>query len=195
MLEAMVSVVAERGYGQTTIVEVAAQAGVARKTFYEHFGDLETCFLEAYVWLMERLRSFVAPAWEREGVWVDRVRRSRAAILTAVTYRPEGARFAMVEAIAAGPRARQQHREAIAAFAPYVDEGRDVTEFGDRLPGMLSRVVTGGAASRIASEVAAGRADQLRRLRPELLHFVLLPYVGPERAWEEVEKDRARLRH
>jgi AcrR family transcriptional regulator len=194
MLEAMVSVVAERGYGQTTIVEVAVRAGVARKTFYEHFGDLETCFLEAHAWLLERLRSFVAPAWDREGAWVDRVRRSLAAILTAVAYRPEGARFAMVETIAAGPRAREQHREAIAAFAPFVDQGREMTEFGDRLPGLLSRVVVGGAASRIAAEVAAGRADQLRRLRPELLHFVLLPYLGPARAWEEAEKDRTRLR-
>ena len=67
MLEAMIDTVAEQGYNATTIVEVARRAAVARKTFYEHFGDKETCFLAANDWLLERLANYATPAYERPG--------------------------------------------------------------------------------------------------------------------------------
>src|SRR6266513_2992964 len=40
--------VAAKGYAATSVADVIALAGVSRKTFYEHFGDKEDCFLAAY---------------------------------------------------------------------------------------------------------------------------------------------------
>ena len=48
ILEAMVEVVAERGYPETRVVDIIERAGVSRKTFYELFADKEECFLAAY---------------------------------------------------------------------------------------------------------------------------------------------------
>jgi AcrR family transcriptional regulator len=69
MLEAMIDAVAEQGYNATSIVEVARRAGVARKSFYEHFGDKETCFLAAHDWLLDRLAGYALPAYERPWPW------------------------------------------------------------------------------------------------------------------------------
>jgi len=43
LLEAMVSVVARRGYQQSTVKDVISQAGCSRSTFYAHFADMEDC--------------------------------------------------------------------------------------------------------------------------------------------------------
>jgi AcrR family transcriptional regulator len=193
LLEAMIDTVNDNGYQATSIVEVAARAGVSRKTFYELFGDKEGCFIAAHDWLIERLMAFLAPAWQRPGGWTDRVRRSLAALLTAISYRPEAARLAMVETLAAGPRARERYRAALSALAPYVDQGRSDTPLGAELPSRVSRIVVGGAAALVFEQISAGHASELRQLHPELLYLILLPYLGHERASEEMQRSRARL--
>jgi AcrR family transcriptional regulator len=188
MLEAMIDTVAEKGYNGTTIVEVARRAGVGRRTFYEHFGDKESGFIATHDWLLERLASYAAPAYERPGAWPERVRRGLAALLTAIAYRPEGARLAMIEVLAAGPRAHRRHLAAIDAFVPYIDRGRAEAPLGSALPPNLARIVAGGVAARIHDQVAAGHTSELRNLYPELLYLVLLPYLGHERAQEEMQR-------
>jgi AcrR family transcriptional regulator len=192
MLEAMIDTVAEQGYNATSIVEVARRAGVARRTFYEQFGDKESCFLAAHDWLLERLANYAAPAYERPGPWSERIRRGLAALLTAIAYRPEGARLAMIEVLAAGPRAHRRHLAAIEAFAPYIDEGRNESRFGSRLPPTLARIVAGGVAARIHEQVVTGHTGELRCLHPELLYLVLLPYLGRRRAYREMQNAAAR---
>jgi AcrR family transcriptional regulator len=188
MLEAMIDTVADHGYRGTTIVEVARRAGVGRRTFYEHFGDKENCFLAAHDWLLERLANYAAPAYERPGPWPERVRRGLAALLSAIAYRPEGARLAIIEILAAGPRAHRRHLVAIDAFVPYIDQGRSETPLGPALPPNLARIVAGGVLARIHEQVATGHTSDLRRLHPELLYLVLLPYLGHDRAHQEMEK-------
>jgi AcrR family transcriptional regulator len=43
LLRAMVSVVARRGYQQSTVKDVLSQAGCSRSTFYAQFADMEDC--------------------------------------------------------------------------------------------------------------------------------------------------------
>ncbi len=43
LLEVMVSVVARRGYRQSTVKDVISQAGCSRSTFYAQFADMEEC--------------------------------------------------------------------------------------------------------------------------------------------------------
>ena len=131
-------------------------------------------------------------AWRRPGTWDDRVRRALAALLTAIAYRPEGARLAMIETLAAGPRAVERQQAAVRMLIPFVDEGRAETSLGPNLPASMARIVVGGAAALIFEQVRAGRAGELRALHPELLYFVLLPYVGHERAFAEVAAARGR---
>src|SRR5271166_986192 len=43
LLDAAVSVVARRGYQQSTVKDVISQAGCSRSTFYAQFADMEDC--------------------------------------------------------------------------------------------------------------------------------------------------------
>ncbi len=48
MLRAVALAVAEKGYGETVVTDVIERAHVSRKTFYEHFADLQDCFRQAH---------------------------------------------------------------------------------------------------------------------------------------------------
>ncbi|MWK38860.1 TetR family transcriptional regulator [Actinomadura sp. J1-007] len=45
LMRAAIAAVAEKGYASTTVADVVGRARVSRKAFYEHFPDLERCFL------------------------------------------------------------------------------------------------------------------------------------------------------
>jgi AcrR family transcriptional regulator len=190
MLEAMIDAVAERGYNHTSIVDVAARAGVGRQAFYEQFGELESCFIAAHDWLLERLANYVAPAYQRPGPWPQRISRGLDALLTAIAYRPQGARLALIEVLAAGPNAHQRHLSAIETFTSYLDQGRDETPLGPSLPPNVARIVAGGVAARIHQQVATGHTSELPGLHRELLYHVLLPYLGHQQAHQEMQKAR-----
>jgi len=46
LLEAAASLAAERGIAGTSIASIATQAGLAKRVFYEHFADKESCYAE-----------------------------------------------------------------------------------------------------------------------------------------------------
>jgi len=182
ILEAMIDTTAERGYHNTSLSDVSARAGVARDTIRQQFGDKELLFIAAHDWLLRRLANYVVPAYQQPGPWPQRISRGLSALLTAIAYRPQGARVAIIEVLAAGPRAHERHLAAIETFTPYLDRGRDETPLGHKLPPSLATIVAGGIAARIHQQVATGRTSELDQLHPELLHHILVSYLGRARS-------------
>jgi hypothetical protein len=60
------------------------------------------------------------------------------------------------------------------------------------MPARTARILIGGAASVIFDEIVAGRVEELPRLLPELLYYVLVPYLGREAALQEARAAAAR---
>ena len=48
LLAGMTAAVAHKGYAAVTIADVVAEAGVSRRTFYEHFTSKQDCLLACY---------------------------------------------------------------------------------------------------------------------------------------------------
>ena len=69
LLEAVGRTVAERGYAAATIEDIVRDAGVSKKTFYEHFPDKLGCFLAAYEAASDELYEHVRAAQEAPGTW------------------------------------------------------------------------------------------------------------------------------
>jgi AcrR family transcriptional regulator len=191
ILEAMIDTAAERGYRNTSLSDISARAGVGRDTLRQQFGDKERLFIAAHDWLLERLANYVVPAYQQPGPWSERISRGLRALLTAIAYRPQGARVAIIEVLAAGPRAHERHLAAIETFTPYLDQGRDQTPLGHKLPPRLATVVAGGIAARIHQQVATGHTSELDQLHPELLHHILVSYLGRRQAQQHLTRARS----
>ena len=189
--QAMIEVVSERGYPDTRVVDVIGVAGVSRKTFYELFDSKEDCFLAAYDVLLDNLLGEATEAFESKpgAPWADRVGGALEALLAHLSKHPAEARFAIVEVLAAGPKALTRRDAALRQFTGFLESGRSETPF--ELPGITSVAVAGGVNELLYSEILHGAASRLPSRLPDLMFWITLPYLGAEGA--AAQRERVRL--
>jgi AcrR family transcriptional regulator len=190
VLEAMVRVAAAKGYEATTVADVIEFAGVSEDDFQQMFEDKTACFLEAYDAVIDVLVAHVTSAFEAAAgePWPERVVAFLRALVELLAMEADIARMAMVEVTAAGDEARERYRAALARFTPFLEEGRSYSGQGDELPPDTARFAIGGATSMIFDEIRAGRGPELTRLLPDLVFAMLMPYLGPEAADDEMRR-------
>jgi len=189
--QAMIGVVSERGYPETRVVDVIGVAGVSRKTFYELFESKEDCFLAAYDVLLGNLLGQATDAFESKpgASWAERIGAALKLLLEHLAVHPGEARFAIVEVLAAGPKALARRDAALRQFSGFLESGRSETSV--ELPGITSLAVAGGINELLYSEILHGAIGRLPSRLPDLMFWVTLPFLGAEGA--TAERERARL--
>jgi AcrR family transcriptional regulator len=194
IINAMVSAVAQRGFGETRVVDVVDRAGVSRATFYDLFDDLEDCFLAAYDHVSGRLLETTAAAFDEDpsAAWPERVRAGAVALLELLASWPEGARLAIVEVLAAGPNALVRRDAVLRRLAEFVDVGRGQSPI--ELPAITSVAIIGGIQELLYSEVIHGATAQLPARQPDIVYWITQPFLGYEAAAAERERARQSLR-
>lgn len=186
----MLRVAAAKGYEATTITDVIEAAGVSQESFDETFESKEACFLEAYDAVFDVLIAHVGSAFEAAAgePWPERIAAALGALVELLAAEAGIARLSMVEVTAAGDDARARYRAALARFTPFLEEGREYSSQTDELPADTARFAIGGATSMIFDEIRAGRGPELQRMLPDLVFAVLMPYLGPEAAEDEMRR-------
>jgi len=190
LLEAMLRVAAAKGYETTTVTDVIEVAGVSRETFDELFEDKAACFLDAYDAVFDVVVAHMTSAFEAAGgePWPQRMTAALAALVGLLSVEAGIARLALVEVTAAGEDVRSRYRAALSRFIPFLEEGREFSGRSEELPADTARFAIGGATSMIFDEVRAGRGPELKRILPDLVFTVLMPYIGPEAAEDEMRR-------
>jgi AcrR family transcriptional regulator len=189
ILDAMVRVVYERGYGGASVSSVSARARLSRRTFYELFEGLEECFLEVLDEGYWQASALIAQAFEeRERSWVDGVRGALAALFGFFDREPAFAYVLLVEATAAGSRARERREQHMAALTSLIEDrwGRD------RHPHPL--VPTGVMAALLGvihTHLVTTRREPLITLLGPLMGLVTAPYLEPRLVTREIERGNA----
>jgi AcrR family transcriptional regulator len=178
IVAAMLQVLPQHGYPGTTIGHVTQQAGVSRAAFYQQFESKEECFLATYdlagQWLCERVERAVSGEVE----WPVRVRAGVSEALRLLAANPAIAHLFAVEALQAGPAARERQQACLVRFADALRAGRQPDR--GELPAELEDLLLGGVLSLIARYVDSGRAEQLPDATAELVQYLLIPYLEPE---------------
>ncbi len=180
LIAGLAEAIADNGYAGTTIAHITRHAAVSRRTFYEHFSSKDECFVAAYDTVMEQLRERIDAAYQDQGDWPHAIRAGIAAMLSFLAAEPHLARLSMVESLVAGPVVVERYDAAIRNLVPYLEAGRE-----DRSPEVLAQLspsteeaLVGGVVSLISRRIIAGRTAELEELLPDLVEFVLTPYVG-----------------
>ena len=194
LLAAVPGVVAERGYEATSVADVVKAAAVSRNAFYKSFSDKQDCVATAHDEGHERLFDvLVMHCGEPDASVAERVERSLAAALDALTREPELARFLFVEAPSAGKEIALRYHEWLGRYGTLLrSAAADKPPQSSPAP-EVEGVIVGGIASRVASEVLQGRATKLRELTPSFTDYVLAfyrPSEGPEGTVVPLEAER-----
>jgi AcrR family transcriptional regulator len=113
LLEAMVQVVAEKGYAAATVADAVRVAKVSRGTFYELFESKQACLMEGYRLGIEVLEQRIDEAIADASSGDEEIRLGLRAYVQALSEEPLFARVHLLEWDALGP----ERDKAIAHFA------------------------------------------------------------------------------
>jgi AcrR family transcriptional regulator len=193
ILDAVMIVVSDRGYAAMRIEDVIAVAGVSRRTFYDHFANKEEAFLAAYDLVVRQLTAAVSSAFAAGDAWSSRVSRGLSVFLALLAGEPALARVCIVEVLAAGPNALARRAAALERFRVFIAPDDGDGEQPAQVTALTAETVIGGVYEVIYSRVVEHRTHELPGLLPQLLHAVLLPFVGPDVAVAECARAQARL--
>lgn len=182
LIASLVRTVAEVGYNDTTITRIIEGASVTTRTFYEHFENVEQCYLAAFDSTAELLAERLSEAHGSETEWPLQVRASIAALLEFFATSPELGRLCLVEPFVAGPAISRHYQAAVELLVPYLREGRELGAGPESFPETTERGLLGSIASQIARKLSASEADGLPGLLPDLTQFALTPYLGASEA-------------
>lgn len=180
LLAAVPGVVAKRGYETTSVADIVKAAAVSRNAFYKNFSDKQDCVSVAHEAGHERLFEIVAMPCEEGATLEERVERSLAAGLDALTAEPDLARLLFVEAPSAGEEIALRYHQWLQRYGTLLRTAAPEASLQSSPAPEVEGVIVGGIASRVASEVLRGRGDQLRDLAAPLAEYVLTFYRRSE---------------
>jgi hypothetical protein len=132
--------------------------------------------------VVDHIRELGAEAAGGTESWPERAIAAIAAVLAFFSAEPDLARLCLVESQAAGPAIAARFHEAVRELVPYLAQGRAERAGARELPATTEDSTIGALVMLASRKVAAGEAEQLGELLPELVEFVLSPYLGTEPA-------------
>lgn len=178
LIQAVPAAVREKGFGSLTVEDICRRAGVSRRTFYENFRDVEDCFVGSYRHHVEELMTVVGGVAGVGGDWRERARLALLALLRYLAERPDFARMAVIEVLAAGPAALAERDRAIALLRTLIGE-EALRAAPDPAPRLLLEVIAGAILQLIYGRVLDGESSQLEGLLPTIMYMVLVALHGP----------------
>jgi AcrR family transcriptional regulator len=181
LLHAVTTIVAEKGYGPTTVADIAARASVSKKTFYEHFPDKLASFLAAHDVGCEAMLAAVSSA-SREALHngadpIEQLRCANRGYLTFLIEEEPYARTFFLETLAAGPEAIARYRRCredfVTSLRTWHDHARRLHP--DWLPAtpMAYEAAMGAVHDLALARIATGRTGELAGFEDDLVEIQL----------------------
>jgi AcrR family transcriptional regulator len=190
IVDALIAIAAERGYGETTIELVLERAGLDRPAFDRHFRGKYDCFLSAWQELNEECLQTMVRAYESREEWPDRLRAVAYEVIEGLSRDPSRAHFG-IEVLAAGDAARARRDMTMRVIASLIDAGRQEMEDPEAVPHTTAEALAGSAYGQIYSRVVRGAVEELPDLVPQLMSAAVMPYLGIEAAMSELKRESA----
>ncbi len=139
-------------------------------------------FAAAFEVAFARLQVLLEMVCAGRGSWPERVTVALRQSLEFAAANPAAASVLTNQAMTQGPDGYERYERLMGYLAGLLEPGRAERSHGADLPASLERSLVGGVATIIANRVDRGGADDLPRLLPEAVQFVLTPYLGTREA-------------
>lgn len=135
-------------------------------------------FSHAFEAAMARLGREVDEACAEQGDWPHGVAAGIGAALELGARDPAAMQLLTVDVFDEGAPGALRYRRLIDDFAARLTAGREHWSGPTELPPVFEEALVGAIATPIAEAVRMGREDDLPEIAPELVEFVLTPYLG-----------------
>lgn len=163
LLEGMAHAVAAKGYADTTIADVVREAGVSRRTFYEHFATKAECLVALYDAASRNALKVLREAIDPARDWEAQVENATAAYMGALASNPLLLRTLYIEILglgAVGLGARRRVNQEIADFIVGVVGAGG----GKQLVPELAMAIVGGINELVLQYIEQDRVEHLQEV-------------------------------
>ena len=144
----------------------------------EQPGDFASAFESAFA----RLQVLLEMACVSGGPWPERVRIAIRQALEFAAAEPAAASVLTNGALAEGVDGVERYERLMTYLAGLLEAGRAESPHGGDLPPATERSLVGGVAAIIGNRVDRDRGGELDDLVPDVIQFVLTPYIGTAEA-------------
>lgn len=162
LIAATAEVCAEKGYGSTSVTDVARRAGVSTASFYRQFKDKRECMLVSFEELFGRFLGEVERACAGEVGTPAKMRAGAGVAVSLLASDPPTARLLTVEIVAVGLAGVRLQHEAIERLATALREVRE-PRVDESFPSP-EWVAVAATAALAAKRVAVGEDLELAEL-------------------------------
>jgi AcrR family transcriptional regulator len=178
---AMVVAVAEHGYPETTLDQVAALAGVSKRDFYVHFDSKEQCFFAAFDEVIASFMEEVENAAASTEAMRDQLIAGIRTLADLIERRPESVALVLVDSLAVGAAAGDPRRRSQGLFEGLLRAGFAQAPGGGAVSKLEIRSIVVGLRRLAYRAIRDGTGPQLRRAAPALADWALR-YADAEQA-------------
>ncbi|MEA2313533.1 MAG: hypothetical protein QOI03_225 [Solirubrobacteraceae bacterium] len=164
---ALVELIAAKGYQAVRILDLAKLARVSQPTFYTLFGDKEELFISAYDEIAERTYRTAVAAYGRADSKGNRLDVAMRAFAELAAAQPEAISLLVLGAFGAGAKALEYRSRSLEALEARIRASRD----GDLSPvpsDLTIQVILGGVREITAARLCRGEGSELPALAGQL---------------------------
>lgn len=182
---ALIELVAEHGLRDASSAMIAARARLPEDEFSALFSDVQDCFSQVWEGFNTDFLQRTRAAYAAAGGWREGLRAAAWDYCRWLQEDELRARLFMTEPVFAGETV-QASRDAV--MAEFVDLLQLGCGGGADVRSAHAEAVLGSIWVRVAALVRTGRFDKLPAGVPQMMYLVVLPYLGPDAAQEELRR-------
>lgn len=183
---AAVRVVAVKGYHQTSIRDICAEANISARSFHEHFSSKEEAVFSGVEAGVDRVMGFCQEVYRNSPTWPDAVWDGMYAYSEWTKNEPAFARTGIVELLSVGPSAQELLKSLMEAFMIFLQPGYDLLD--PEAAGSLDEPVTQRFFEVLYLHVSHHSTETVATIIPELVRTLLTPFIGTQATEEFIAK-------
>jgi AcrR family transcriptional regulator len=182
ILDAVANLTAAEGFAALNVEDIAEQAAVSLKAFYEHFAGKEDAFLVAYEIGHGKGLAFAERAYIAESDWRLGVRAGIAALFEFLATEPSFAHIALIDVLIATARTAERSNVGVQGFARMLVPRTEEAPGRSPVVAVTIEAIAGGVFELCLHYAFQGRIRELPELTVSATYVALAPFLGPEEA-------------
>jgi AcrR family transcriptional regulator len=193
ILDAMTTVVSERGFATTSVAAVCAQAGISRQAFYREFQDLRQCFRALLDDGYRHTFMIVSDAFQGAASWREGLLEALAGLLLYFDSEPQLARIWLVDFATAGSWVLEYRERKLAVLTAQIIDHWDASPDAGSHP-LAAETVMISVLGTIQRHLVSDTSRPLISLLGDLMGIATTPYLSVDEVSVEIERGNLRSR-
>lgn len=169
--QALIEVVAKRGYDTVKVRDVVQLANVSSRSLYQHFGSKDECFVRAYEAITGQARTGLIAVQAEGKDWRERSRRVFAAFAQGIERNPQAAHFALIDVYTEDSPALERAHHTEDNFTSMFSKSLARAPGGFAVPPLIVEGVMAGISHIARTRLRAGTEATVAGLEDEMMDW------------------------